>query len=556
VAGDLPPDAAGRSASPYLPLGAEIGAYRIETFLDRGGMAFVYEATDLRLNRRVALKVLAPELAESSEFRDRFLREGRMAASLDHPNIVPIYEAGEAAGLLYISMRYVRGSTLAALLRRDGALDPDRAVAILSRVADALDTAHAANLVHRDVKPANILLASTQGRPGHEHVYLSDFGLTRHASALVNLTVTGQFLGTLAYVSPEQIRAEPLDARSDLYALGSVAYECLTGVPPFVRDDQAALIWAQLNDRPAEVSDHRPELRAADPVLARALAKRRSDRFQTGQHFVAALGDALLAAPQRTATMATARHGTPTGTSPTHASPAERPAPVEPGAGSMTAALLRVFLVDDHEMVRRGVADLLDEEDDLTVVGQASSVAEGLIAVPAARPDVAVLDMRLPDGNGVELCRELRSRLPELNCLMLTSDTDEQAMIDAILAGAGGYVIKDIKSMELVAAVRTVGSGRSLLDARATSALMNRLRTGAGQPVHPLGALTDRERGVLDLIGQGLTNREIGERMALSEATVKRHVSQLLSKLGMHRRTQVAVLATELRDPGRHLRRW
>jgi len=206
--------------------------------------------------------------------------------------------------------------------------------------------------------------------------------------------------------------------------------------------------------------------------------------------------------------------------------------------------------------VRRGVAGLLDEEDDLTVVGQASSVAEALIAVPAVRPDVAVLDMRLPDGNGVELCRELRSRLPELNCLMLTSDTDEQAMIDAILAGAGGYVIKDIKSMELVAAVRTVGSGRSLLDARATSALMNRLRTGAGQPVHPLGALTDRERGVLDLIGQGLTNREIGERMALSEATVKRHVSQLLSKLGMHRRTQVAVLATELRDPGRHLRRW
>jgi DNA-binding NarL/FixJ family response regulator len=212
--------------------------------------------------------------------------------------------------------------------------------------------------------------------------------------------------------------------------------------------------------------------------------------------------------------------------------------------------VLTVFLVDDHEMVRRGVADLLDEEPDLTVVGQASSVAEALARVPAIIPDLVVLDVRLPDGNGVELCRELRSRLPTLNCLMLTSYTDEDAMLEAILAGAGGYVIKDIKGSALLSAVRTVGSGRSLLDNRAAAALMSRLRTNAAAP-GPLAGLTEQERVLLDLIGEGLTNRQIAERMFLAEKTVKNYVSRLLAKLGMQRRTQAAVLATELRDRGR-----
>jgi two-component system, NarL family, response regulator DevR len=212
--------------------------------------------------------------------------------------------------------------------------------------------------------------------------------------------------------------------------------------------------------------------------------------------------------------------------------------------------VLTVFLVDDHEMVRRGVAALLDEEPDLTVVGQASSVAEALARVPAIMPDLAVLDMRLPDGNGVELCRELRSRLPTLNCLMLTSYTDEEAMLEAILAGAGGYVIKDIKGTALLSAVRTVGSGRSLLDNRAAAALMSRLRANVAEP-GPLTGLTGQERVLLDLIGEGLTNRQIAERMFLAEKTVKNYVSRVLAKLGMQRRTQAAVLATELRDRGR-----
>jgi DNA-binding NarL/FixJ family response regulator len=207
--------------------------------------------------------------------------------------------------------------------------------------------------------------------------------------------------------------------------------------------------------------------------------------------------------------------------------------------------VLKVFLVDDHEVVRRGVADLLDEQEDLEVVGQASTVAEALARVPAMRPDVAVLDMRLPDGNGVELCRELRSIMPDLNCLMLTSYTDEEAMMDAILAGAGGYVIKDIRGLDLVSAVRTVASGRSLLDNRAAAALMGRIRAGEAKP-GPLSDLTEQERVVLDLIGEGLTNRQIGERMFLAEKTVKNYVSNMLAKLGMHRRSEAAAYMARL----------
>jgi two-component system response regulator DevR len=207
--------------------------------------------------------------------------------------------------------------------------------------------------------------------------------------------------------------------------------------------------------------------------------------------------------------------------------------------------MVTVFLVDDHEVVRRGVADLLGGEPGLTVVGEAGSVAEALVRIPALGPDVAVLDVRLPDGNGIELCRELRSRMPGLNCLMLTSYTDEQAMLDAILAGAGGYVIKDIKGMDLAEAIRTVGSGRSLLDSRAAAAVMAKLRADVAKP-SPLADLTEQELTLLNLIGEGLTNRQIGQRMYLAEKTVKNYVSRLLAKLGMERRTQAAVLATRL----------
>jgi two-component system, NarL family, response regulator DevR len=213
------------------------------------------------------------------------------------------------------------------------------------------------------------------------------------------------------------------------------------------------------------------------------------------------------------------------------------------------AATVRVFLLDDHEVVRRGVADLLEAEPDLTVVGEASTAAEALARVPAVQPDVAVLDVRLPDGDGVTVCRELRSRMPDLRCLMLTSFADDDALFDAIMAGASGYVLKQIRGTDLVGAVRTVANGQSLLDPRTTAQVLERMRSSA-EKKGPVADLSEQERTVLALIGEGLTNREIGERMFLAEKTVKNYVSHLLAKLGMQRRTQAAILATELRRTG------
>ncbi|WP_109522658.1 MULTISPECIES: response regulator transcription factor [Nocardia] len=210
-----------------------------------------------------------------------------------------------------------------------------------------------------------------------------------------------------------------------------------------------------------------------------------------------------------------------------------------------------VFLVDDHHIVRRGVADLIGAEPDLEVIGEAGSVSHALARIPALRPDVVVLDVRLPDGNGIELCRELLDHHPELRCLILTSFTDEQAMLDAILAGASGYVVKDIGTLELVTAIRQVAEGKSLLDNRAAAALMAKLRAETESDTGPLATLTDQERVLLGLLGEGLTNRQIAGRMFLAEKTVKNYVSRLLTKLGVERRTQAAVLASKLDPPTR-----
>lgn len=223
--------------------------------------------------------------------------------------------------------------------------------------------------------------------------------------------------------------------------------------------------------------------------------------------------------------------------------------------------MISVFLVDDHEIVRRGLVELLEHDDDLLVVGEATTCEQALARIPTVKPDVAVLDVRLPDGNGIELCRELLSRVDGLRCLILTSMTDDEAMMDAILAGASGYVIKDITGMELARAITDVGAGRSLLDNRAAAALMDRLRTQRKEEEKPGDGLSEQESTLLALLGEGLTNRQIAARMHLAEKTVKNYVSRLLGKLGMERRTQAAVYAAKTvrrgrTDPRHHTRRY
>ena len=211
------------------------------------------------------------------------------------------------------------------------------------------------------------------------------------------------------------------------------------------------------------------------------------------------------------------------------------------------AAMIRVFLLDDHEIVRRGVRDLLETEPDITVIGEAGTAASALARIPALKPDVAVLDIRLPDGDGVTVCRDLRSKMPQLACLMLTSFSDDDALVDAIMAGAAGYVLKQIRGTDLVGAIRTIASGQSLLDPQAAATVMQRMRDQA-TATDPLAALTDQERRILTLIGEGLTNRQIGDRLFLAEKTVKNYVSALFAKLGMQRRAQAAAFAAHVFD--------
>jgi serine/threonine protein kinase len=269
-------------------VGSQIAGYRLEEQIGRGGMAVVFRAQDERLQRQVALKILSPALAADEAFRQRFIRESRSAAAVDDPHIIPVFEAGEADGTLFIAMRYVPGGDVGTLVRRLGPLPIARAAAIISAVASALDAAHAAGLVHRDVKPANMLMDSRPGRP--DHVYLSDFGLTKGALSSAHLTETGHFLGTLDYCAPEQIQGGQVDARTDEYALACAAFELLAGEPPFPRDKSMAVLYAQLSASPPPLTSKRPGLPpTVDEVLLRALAKAPGDRYASCGQFADAL---------------------------------------------------------------------------------------------------------------------------------------------------------------------------------------------------------------------------------------------------------------------------
>ncbi|MET7497924.1 serine/threonine-protein kinase [Streptomyces sp900116325] len=274
-------------------LGRKIADYRVESEIGRGGMAVVYRARDLRLDRTVALKLLAPELARNDTFRKRFTHESRVAAAIDHPHIVPVFEAGETEGILYIAMRYVAGQDLRALIDRQGPMQFATAVRIAAQVASALDAAHDHDLVHRDVKPGNILIAAGTDSDHPEHVYLTDFGLTKKSLSLTGFTSVGQFVGTLDYVAPEQISGRPVDGRCDVYSLACVVFETMAAAPPFQRDDDMALLWAHQFDPPPPLTGRRPDLPpAVDDVLAKALAKSPDDRYDSCLQFVAALRSA------------------------------------------------------------------------------------------------------------------------------------------------------------------------------------------------------------------------------------------------------------------------
>ncbi len=284
-----------------IEVGSTIAGYRIEAQIGRGGMGVVYLAEEPQLGRHVAIKVIAPEYASDEAFRRRFERESRLAASIEHPNAVPVYQAGDEEGTLFLVMRYVPGTDLRALLEDVGALEPARAANIVAQIAGALDEAHCRGLVHRDVKPANILIASHRGR---DHAYLTDFGLTKQASGDPALTQTGQWVGTIDYAAPEQLDGSRVDARADVYALGCVLFQALTGRVPFDKDSDVAKLAAHLKEPPPRASDQVSELPGeVDAIIARALEKELDERFPSagdlGRAIIAACEDRPIDAPER-----------------------------------------------------------------------------------------------------------------------------------------------------------------------------------------------------------------------------------------------------------------
>src|SRR5690348_9270151 len=291
---DLPSEASDPSADGAHGITGwpRIPGYEIEGRVGAGGMAVVFKAYDEQLHRPVALKVITPALAADDGFRRRFIREARAAAMVDDPHILPVFAAGESDGLLFIAMRFVAGGDVRSLLSRSGAMSPGRAAGIVSAVGSALDAAHRAGLVHRDVKPANMLIDVRPGRP--DHVYLSDFGLSKGALSSGGVTRAGHVVGTPAYLAPEQGSGGKVDGRADQYSLACVAYELLTGVPPFLRDDAAAMIYAHLCEPPPPATARQPSLPpAVDSVLARAMSKNPEQRFLTCQEFAESLRAAL-----------------------------------------------------------------------------------------------------------------------------------------------------------------------------------------------------------------------------------------------------------------------
>ena len=322
-----------------LAPGAQVGSYRIVGVAGRGGMGVVYQATQLRLDRSVALKVIAPAYADDDEFRDRFKRESKLAASIEHPNVIPVYEAGEHEGVLFLAMRYVEGTDLGSLVAREGRLDPVRAARFVAQMAAALDAAHAAGLVHRDVKPANALVAAD------DHLYLTDFGLTKRAASASALTKTGHLVGTVDYVAPEQAEGGVVDARTDVYALGCVLFHLLTGRVPYDKATDMAKLVAHLQEASPAPSDYASELpRGLDAVVARGMAKTPSERWLSagdlGRAAVAAAEERPVAEPERSVARGEAAPSLRAELPPTVAAAASETvaAGVEPAGGTATAA--------------------------------------------------------------------------------------------------------------------------------------------------------------------------------------------------------------------------
>ena len=397
-------------------IGDELAGYKIEAVAGRGGMGVVFRAEHLHLGRIVALKVLTADLAGNRSFRQRFVREAQTAARLDHPNIVPVFDAGEVESLLYIAMKYIDGVDLGHVLDAEERLTPQRTVDLLADIADALDVSHGAGLVHRDVKPGNVLVDNVRS-------YLTDFGLTKRIASRTALTAAGRTVGTAAYLAPEQIRGQDVDARTDCYAFGCVLYESLTGDVPFTRDTDMAVLWAHLEQDPDPVTLRAPELpRELDPVFAQALAKRKEDRFTSCGELMKAIIEATNA--------------------------------TRPESSSRNRIPVTTVLVASGDRGARSMIEATLAEGRVAVVG-AADAERALDQAAANPPGLAFVDADLP-GGAIALCQRLRAT-EESAATRIVLLVGRGAEIDrkaAAAAGVDDFLPKPFSSLQLMSKVR------------------------------------------------------------------------------------------------------
>jgi serine/threonine-protein kinase len=397
-------------------IGEELAGYKIEAVAGRGGMGVVFRAEHLPLSRIVALKVLTADLAGNRSFPARFVREAQTAARLDHPNIVPVFDAGEVETLLYIAMKYIDGVDLGHVLDAEERLSPQRTVDLLADIADALDISHGAGLVHRDVKPGNVLVDNVRS-------YLTDFGLTKRIASRTALTAAGRTVGTAAYLAPEQIRGQDVDARTDCYAFGCVLYECLTGDVPFTRDTDMAVLWAHLEQDPDPPSSRVAELpRELDAVFAQALAKRKEDRFASCGELMKAVVEATNA--------------------------------VRPESSSRNKIPVTTVLVASGDRAARSMIEATLAEGRVAVAG-AGDAERAVDQAQATPPGLAFVDADLP-GGAIALCQRLRAT-DEGAATRIVMLVGRGAQIDrkaAAGAGVDDFLPKPFSSLQLLAKVR------------------------------------------------------------------------------------------------------
>jgi CheY-like chemotaxis protein/predicted Ser/Thr protein kinase len=408
-------------AEPEDPrLGTEIAGYRIEERIGRGGMGVVYRAQHMNLQRRAAIKIIAPEFAETKGFRSRFIREARIAAALQHPNIVTVYDAGQSGQTLYIAMQFIRGSDLAAILNEEGRLRPYRAIDVCRQVASALDAAHGMALIHRDVKPGNVLI---EGR----RAYLTDFGLTkRSGGSKSGLTQAGELVGTIHYVAPEQIEAGDVDARTDVYSLACLLFHCLTGHVPFERDTDVAVIYAHLSETPPKLTDVRPELPAGlDAVIAKGLDKSPDRRFQSCSDLMSAARVVIDAAGPLADTVP--GRGVPVGgdapdmvTAVGRKLPTDAAPTVVPDAERRSRMLLAGLDQRTQAIVQVAVGNRCEVE-------QAPEGDDLLETVRERRPDLLVIDWNAPALASRDVLEELRADPVTRESKVLLVVRDKQA---------------------------------------------------------------------------------------------------------------------------------